>query len=100
MFFECVTWFIFGQRTEKLIFMNLTTIHLFNKTNCRAMEGLNVEVLWFYKSKEPVISESFSDNNGQAILSHIHTGRAKVLVDGVDYGVLETPGVHTIIMEG
>lgn len=79
--------------------MNLTIIHLFNRSICRAMEGLNVEIHWFYNGKEPVVSESFSNNQGQAILSHIHTGRAKVLVDGVDYGELETPGVHTIIME-
>lgn len=63
------------------------------------MEGLNIEIHWFYNSKEPVVSESFTNNNGQALLSHIHTGQAKIFIDGEDYGELDTPGVHTIFMD-
>lgn len=79
--------------------MALSIINLLNRTLGRAMEGLNVQLLWLSESNDPIVFESYSNHLGQAIVSHPLHGKVKILVDGEDYGYMETPGVHTIILE-
>ena len=79
--------------------MHLSIIHIFNKCIAKPLEGISVQLKWIKEDGQAFVTESFSDQNGQAFLTHTPKGQAKILVNSIDYGFIDTPCLQTIIMK-
>lgn len=80
-------------------FMHLSIINVFKKSIAKSIDGIEVQLMWQKVNGHAFICEAISDENGQAIICHVPNGKAKIILNNEDFGCIDTPCVHTIIID-